>query len=269
MIRQTFPQSGEYVIKARLARDTQDNIPRFDEAHQLEVMIDGERVSLFTIPGDPDTGVRDSALTRVRQDVDASLEIRLPVKAGPHTVGVAFLKKSSAQVDTVYTGAFSRRFLELKQPFQRPFPGGLGNDDTRYLPYLASVTVTGPFNASAAADTPSRRRVFICRPRAATGELACAQKILRSLARRAFRRPVTDADLKPLLTFYHEGRQDGFDSGIELAVQRLLMSPEFLFRLERDPAGARTPRTLSAIWSWRHGSRFSSGAAFPTMSCWT
>ena len=257
LIRQTFPQSGEYVIKARLARDTEDNIPRFDEAHELEVTIDGARVGLFEIPGDPDTGVRqDQSMTRVRQDLDAALQVRVPVGAGPHAVGVAFLKKSSAQVDTVYAGAFSPKFLALKQPFQRPFPGGFGNDDTRYLPYLASVTVTGPFNALASNDTPSRRQVFICRPLAAANELPCARQILRSLARRAFRRPVTDADLKPLLAFYDEGRQDGFDSGIELAVQRLLMSPEFLFRVERDPAGV-APNAAYVISDLELASRLS------------
>jgi mono/diheme cytochrome c family protein len=244
LVRFTFPQDGEYVISARLARDTEDNIPRFDEPHDLEVMVDGERVHVFTLPGDPLTAsIRDpNVLGRVRQDLDAKLQARVAVKAGPREVGLAFLKKPSAQVDTLYPGAFSPRVLALKQPFQRPYAGGFGNDDHRFQPYLASVTIGGPYNSRPAVDTPSRRRIFTCRPVRPSDEARCADGILRSLARRAYRRPVADADLKPLLAFYEEGRTDGFEAGIELAVQRLLMSPEFLFRVERDAKGVAPGR---------------------------
>ena len=242
LVRHTFPHDGEYEIKAKLARDTEDNIPRFDETHELEVAVDGERVHLFTLPGDPLTQMPrgGNLLERVRQDLDAKLEIRIPVKAGPRDVGLSFLKKPSAEVDTVYAGAFSPRQLALKRPFYRPYAGGLGNDDTRFQPHLASVTISGPFNARVSPETTSRQRIFVCRPAQASSEPACAARILRTLARRAFRRPVVDADLKPLLKFFEEGRAEGFDAGIQLAVQRLLVSPEFLFRVERDPAVSPT-----------------------------
>jgi hypothetical protein len=235
----TFPATGEYKINAKLARDIEDNIPRFDEPEDLEVTIDGERVQVFTIPGDPDRGgasSRDTTLLKVRQNLDAMLEVRVPIKSGMHQVGVAFLKKPSAQVDTVYTGAFSPRFLELKQPFQRPYAGGFGNDDTRFQPYLASVTITGPFDLSPNDQRADRNGIFSCVPET-PDETACAKKILTKLARRAYRRPVGDSDLRPLLEFFEQGRTDGFAAGLELALQRLLVSPNFLFRIEREPVG--------------------------------
>jgi hypothetical protein len=258
LVRYTFPHDGEYEIKAKLARDTEDNIPRFDETHELEVTVDGARVHMFTLEGDPLTQApRDrNPLARVRQDLDAKLEIRVPIKAGPRALGLAFLKKPSAQVDTVYAGAFSPPNLALKQPFHRPYAGGLGNDDTRFQPHLASVTISGPFNARVASETPSRQRIFVCRPRQASAEVACATRILRTLARRAYRRPVDDADLKPLVKFFEEGRVEGFDAGIQLAVQRLLVSPEFLFRVEREPA-VRPPNGVYRISDLELASRLS------------
>ncbi|MGE3509426.1 MAG: DUF1592 domain-containing protein [Vicinamibacterales bacterium] len=237
LVHYTFPQDGEYLIKARLARDTEDNIPRFDESHELEVTVDGERVQLFTLPGEPLTQVpRDpNLMARVRQDLDANLEVRVPVRAGRRALGVAFIKKSSSEVDTVYAGAFGPRNLALKQPFHRPYAGGFGNDDTRFQPHLASITLTGPFHARPTSDTPSRQRIFVCRPVARSDETACATKILGVLARRAYRRPVLDEDLAPLMRLFEDGRAEGFDAGIELALQRLLVGPEFLFRVERDP----------------------------------
>jgi mono/diheme cytochrome c family protein len=238
LIRYSFPSSGEYTISAKLARDIEDNIPRFDEPDDLEVTIDGRRVVVFPIPADPDRGAssRDATMLKVRQSLDAMLDVRVPIQAGAHQVGVAFLKKPAAQVDTVYGGAFSARFLELKQPFQRPYAGGFGNDDMRFQPYLASVTITGPFNAVSSGKPGDGHASFGCRPLRATEERACAKTIFAKLARRAYRRRIGDADLEPLLHFFEQGRSDGFDAGIELALQRLLVSPDFLFRIERDPA---------------------------------
>jgi hypothetical protein len=111
-------------------------------------------------------------------------------------------------------------------------------------PGVASVTITGPFNATGAQDTPSRRRIFVCRPTGQANESACARQIVATLARRAYRRPVTDAEVETLLTFYRDGRQnDGFDGGIEAAVRRLLVAPEFLFRVESDPANTKAGGT--------------------------
>ena len=161
-----------------------------------------------------------------RQDLDADWQVRLPVKAGPREVQVAFLKKPSAAVETV------------RLPFLRPYAGAGG--DTRYQPYLSMVTISGPFGVSSSGDTPSRDRLFVCRPvsPADAEESACAREILATLARRAYRRPVTHVDLEMLLAFYRDGRAEGgFDVGIQRALERLLVSPQFLLRIERDPAG--------------------------------
>ena len=146
------------------------------------------------------------------------------------------------------------------------------------MPYVDRVTIIGPAGAAGwrdreppptpEADTPSRRAILTCRPAKAAEEAQCARQILSTLARRAYRRPVTDADVRAAARrSIDEGRDDAdFEAGIEAALRRLLVSPEFLFRLERDPANvaARTPTTGSAISSWRRGCRSSSGAAFRT-----
>jgi hypothetical protein len=129
----------------------------------------------------------------------------------------------------------------LRQRFQRPI--FLSNNislvaATPYQPAVASVTITGPYNARGPGNTPSRSRVFLCHPTKSSEEVGCARKILSTLARRAYRRPVTDADVQSLVSFYQEGRtESGFEGGIEAALQALLVSPEFIFRIERDPRG--------------------------------
>jgi hypothetical protein len=237
LIDLTFPEEGEYVIKARLARDSQDNIPRYDDTHHLEVTLDGERVELFTLPGEPDTSAREGGGYRsVRQDVDAHLEARFAVKAGARKVGVAFLKQPSALVEIIRTNPFSPKYLALKQPFLRPYAGGGGErEETRSQPYLASVSLSGPFNARRADDTPSRRRIFVCQPTTPASEPDCAKLILSTLARRAYRGLVTKGDVDSLLAFYQQGRADGdFEAGIELALRRLLTHPAFLTRIEHE-----------------------------------
>jgi hypothetical protein len=154
---------------------------------------------------------------------EATLEVRTPVKAGPREIGVAFIQKTEAEPEA------------LRQPFLRPYNGQV------VQPQLESVTITGPFVAGdgrPSEDTPSRNRIFVCHPARAAEEAPCARRILSTLARRAFRRASTDQDLQSLLPFYEAGRSKGgsFDSGIEVALRRLLVSPEFLFRIERDPA---------------------------------
>ena len=262
LVQWTFPQDAEYVIKARLTRDTQDYLPQYSETHQLEITVDGERVQLFTLPGEPDevgtTRVRYGgelseqriARDRRREQLDASLKVRVPVEAGPRKIGVAFLEKPLGLVETVRASPFSRSKLLLRQPFLRPYAGGFGNEEGRFQPYLLSVTITGPFNPRGPGDTPSRRRIFSCRPARVSDEESCASEILATLARRAYRRPVTDEDVEVLLAFYHTRRIDQeFEAGIELALQRLLMSPDFLFRIEQEPAGIapNTPYRVSDL----------------------
>jgi hypothetical protein len=232
LIDYTFPADGEYEIAVRLSRlglsgGATEDIPRFSESHDLEVTLDGVGLRVFTLAGDVlPPGQRQDAYQQGRTDLDANWRLRLAVKAGTRRIGAAFIKKSSALNETV------------RLPFLRPYAGAGG--DTRYQPYLSSVIVTGPLGANSPEDTPSRRRIFSCRPEGEAAQLACATSILDGLARRAYRRPVTRADVERLLPFYTEARADGgFDAGIEAALTRLLVSPSFLFRIERDPGGAQ------------------------------
>ena len=224
-----------YGIRVQLSRDASGTLKPFDTPHQLEVSLDGEPLQTFTAGEPPPPGPRSSPeyrewLARQRA-LDDAWEVRVPVRAGPHTVQVTFHQKTSAYAET------------LRQPFLRPYTSITGGD-TRYQPYVGSVTVAGPFEASGARPvegTPSRDRIFVCRPASggADDEAACAREIFSTLARRAYRRPVTERDLAVLLDFYAQGRADGgFEAGVELGLRRLLASPEFLFRVERDPADA-------------------------------
>ena len=215
----TFPLDGEYEIEVRLARNRNENVEGLREPHVLEMTLDGERLDLFTVV--PDRNRLGSYYAD--EDVDKHLNLRIPVTAGPHTFGAAFLQKNSALIESE------------RQPYQAQF-----NQDRhpRQQPAVHSVSISGPFAATGAGDTPSRRRVFTCQPATAADEADCAATIISSLARRAYRRPVSFTDIEMPLAFYERGRADGdFEAGIELALRALLTSPEFLFRIERDPVG--------------------------------
>ena len=228
-----FPEDAEYVISVL------PDGPLFIEPHELEVALDGERVEIFTVGRTLEPGERRSEYVGEA----ASREVRLRIPAGPHRIGVAFLRKTAAEQE------------RIRKLYLRPFTGEGSGSDSRYQPYVDSVTITGPFETSGthpSIDTPSRSRLFVCRP--PTGDTlaatACATEILSTLARRAYRRPVTSDEIDRLLVFYEEAAiKNGFDSGIELALRRILVSPEFLFRIERDPPGSasRTTYTLSSL----------------------
>ncbi|HEX5109648.1 MAG TPA: DUF1592 domain-containing protein, partial [Vicinamibacterales bacterium] len=160
---------------------------------------------------------------------NAALEIRLPMKAGPQTIAVTFIRKSAAYVDDL-----TQRFDSTTGDLQTGVQFGYTT-----VPHLSSVEVLGPYTITGPGDTPSRERIFVCRPATAAEETSCARRILSTLARRALRRSVTDADLAPLMAFYAEGRKAGtFDRGVEMGLRRLLADPGFAFRFERDPASA-------------------------------
>ena len=232
----TFPEDAVYGIRIQLSRDASGTLKPFDTPHRLEVSLDGELLETFTVGEPPPPGAARSDpeyqdwLARQRA-ADDGWEVRAPVRAGPHTVQVTFHQKTSAYAET------------LRQPFLRPYTSITGGD-TRYQPYVGSVTVAGPFEASGArpaGGTPSRDRIFVCRPASpdTADEAACAREIFSTLARRAYRRPVTGRDLAVLREFYEQGRAEGgFEAGIELGLRRLLASPDFLFRVAREPAGA-------------------------------
>ncbi len=214
-----FPLDGEYEIQVRLSRNRNENVEGLTEQHELELTLDGERLRVFEIV--PNRNELHGYYAD--EDVDKGLLVRLSVDAGPHVVGAAFLKKSSALIETE------------RQPYDAHF-----NMDRhpRTQPAVRSVAIAGPFEATGAGDTPSRRRVFVCQPVVVAEEAACARTIIENLARRAYRRPVSGADLAAPLAFYERGRaHGGFEDGIELALRALLTSTEFLFRIERDPDG--------------------------------
>ena len=217
---------------------------------------------------------------------DRKLEIRQPVAAGLRSIGVTFLRES-AKAEVALPGGrgaaaaaaagapgagrgslpMAQLDLRLDGVKVKRFEVPEGNNP----PQATGVTISGPYNITGPGDTPSRARIFVCRPAGEKDEEPCARKILAGVARRAFRRPVTDADLKPLMAFYRGGReQRDFDFGIEKALRALLVSPDFLFRVEQDPQAARPAACIgSAIWNWRRGCPSSCGVPFPTTSCWT
>ena len=230
-VTHNFPADGEYEIQVRLSRNRNENVEGLYDPHDLEITLDGERLQVFEIR--PNRMV--VAGYYADADIDKHLRVRVAVGAGPHRVGAAFLKKSSALIETE------------RQPYDAHF-----NMDRhpRTQPGVRSVAIAGPFATAGVGDTPSRRRIFVCRPARAVDEPACARTIIGTLARRAYRRPVSDADLAGPLAFYARGRErGGFEDGIELTLRALLTSTEFLFRIEHDPAGLPpgTPYRLSDV----------------------
>jgi hypothetical protein len=211
----TFPVNAEYEINVRLTRDRNEHVEGLTEPHDVEILLDGARVALVTVKPPPPGNDYHLA--------DKDLDIRVPVTAGPHVVTATFPKRASVLLETE------------RQPYQAHF-----NMDRhpRIQPAVYSISVNGPYNAKGAGDTPSRRRILVCAPKGSTDETACATRIFSTLMRRAYRRPVTSADLQAPLHFFDEGRRDGgFEAGVEMGLRAVLVSPEFLFRVEQDPAG--------------------------------
>jgi len=266
-VRSEFPVDGTYIVKVEVGAAN---------GHDLEVTVDGERVALRSLgsggpgapsvdappgqpdPSDPDptppsvdrpavqgrgAGPTDAAGSggaagarggraggRGRAAAPPPLEFPLALKAGPKLIGVAFVQRTEARDEATL----------------RPRMRSRGTQ-----PAINSVTISGPYKVTGTGDSPSRRRVFVCRPASAKGsgeagsssaeETACARRILSTLARRAYRRPANETDLRDLLPFYEQGRKQGsFDLGIQKALERLLVSPQFLFRIEREPANVAT-----------------------------
>lgn len=229
-VRHAFPLDGEYVFTIKLKRNgTVSSIDGIEEdEHQIEVRIDHAIVKQFSIGGKfpgPDPGVliappeddlEGRRIHDYRVNADKDLEVRLPIKAGERLISVAFTDSAPSALENVRSGR----------------SGGLPGVDMLY--------VGGPFNGKAPQETASRQQIFTCRPRTSAEEEPCARKIISSLEKRAYRRPVTDRDVEPLMAIYKEGRAGkNFDSGIERALEALLSSPKFLIRVEREPAGVK------------------------------
>ncbi len=236
-VRYHFPVDGEYLIKIQLRTNWQDYILGMGTPHQLDVRIDGALVKRLTVGGEargrpaPTTFTiaepGDPEWERYLHEADDDLEVRVSVQAGPRLVSVSFVRN-----------------LWEPEGILKPRQAGevLSNDESYYgNAAVSSVAIGGPYASTGPGNTPSRRAIFSCRPGSAVDERTCATEILSRLARRAYRRPVTADDLGTLLGFFESGRggdgDGGFDAGIQLAVERLLVDPDFLLRIERDPAG--------------------------------
>jgi hypothetical protein len=221
LIHHNFPLDADYEFNVILLRNIVGYLTGMEFQHQLEVSIDGQRVFLAPVGGEEDLKLVDTNLALAGDTLDARLKTKVHVKAGPHDVAVTFLRRDSSESD---------------EPLQ-PFTRDLDLQNMNGIPLIDHVQITGPFAATGPGDTPSRRRIFVCTPANSQDEVACAKKILGTLARRAYRRPVTDGDMETLLNFYQAGKnQGGFESGIENSLRLILASPKFLFRSEPDPA---------------------------------
>jgi hypothetical protein len=235
IVRHNFPQDAEYELQVRLQRDRNEQIEGLTEVHQMEVTLDGAKLQQFTLRPLVRGPAQAQSDYYAEDKGDAGLKLRVSVKAGPHELGVAFVKRPSALIETE------------RQPYQARF-----NMDRhpRSQPAVYSLSIVGPFDAAGAGDTPSRRRVLVCRPKAVGEEAGCARTIISTLARRAYRRPIKDADIQVPFSFFEKARvADGFESGIEMAMRAILVSPEFLFRIERDPPNivANTPYRVNDV----------------------
>jgi hypothetical protein len=234
-IEHFFPVDGEYEIQVEMLRNGFEYIRGILEPHPLQVLVDGEPVKQFTVGGErrgksgpiyANSGVIGDTEQEVyeRRTGDEGLEVRLPLQAGRHAVAAAFLK------ETLQAEGVLRPRMSLYQ--YTTYKGG--------DPSVGSIVIGGPYNASKADETPSRKKIFGCYPQSAAEEESCAQKIFAKMARLAYRRPVTSGDVETLLSFYRKGREDGdFEAGIEMALRRMLVDSEFLIRIERDPTNSR------------------------------
>jgi mono/diheme cytochrome c family protein len=263
-IHHNFPTDGDYVIKIRLRRSGDfhdERIIGVAEPHRIEVRLDNVLIKQFTVGGQypdespagaaPKTPLKDTddryahmtPRDRSEYTADAGLETRFHAQAGPRLVAIDFEAQTA----------------EPEGPWQSHLAGfdEFNKRVKEILPAVDKVTLDGPFDGTGVGQTPSRRRIFLCRPSGPDEELPCARKILGTLARRPYRRPVTDRDVQPLLSLYKAGRTDGgFEAGIKLALRGILVSPEFLFRIERDPP-RQAPGTAYGISDLELASRLS------------
>jgi Protein of unknown function (DUF1592)/Protein of unknown function (DUF1588)/Protein of unknown function (DUF1585)/Protein of unknown function (DUF1587)/Protein of unknown function (DUF1595)/Planctomycete cytochrome C len=243
-VRYNFPLDGEYTVRIRLKRTKGIEGPRIiglGEPRRLDVRLDGERIKLFAFGGESDN--------RRPDEVEASLKVEFPAKAGSRVVGVTFLDEALAP-----TGMQRPPYAEVQLKGWGP------RDDGRRPPGIESVAIGGPYNAQRASTTPSRSRIFVCSPKGARDEERCARQILSTLSRYAYRRPVTDSDVDLLMNYYRAGHDsqandNAFEEGIRMALEMILVSPDFLFRVELDPPDAA--RGIHRVSAFELASRLS------------
>jgi len=238
----TAPIDAEYVVAAKLARDMNEQVPAWSEPQHLEISVDGARVALFTLDGVKESPPEDErdltnqivqirsrfrlspADRAARNRADDDWQVRVQLSAGRHEVVAAFISTTA----TLDEGS--------RLPFERPYPGYINIPETRRGAYLRSIEITGPFDAPDRTSDRSRERVFVCAPAKddQSERIAeCARRILSTLVRRGYRRNVSDSDIEPFMNLYYEASaKEGFDEGIRIALKRLLISPEFIYRVE-------------------------------------
>ena len=245
--RYHFPADGEYQFKVQLGSNWQDYIRGMGRRHELDLRIDSEIVRRFTVGGEAPPGAAPTTFSPAElgspeweeyvREADSPLDIRVPVEGGPHLVGVSFVR-SMWEPEGILQPQMAGELLSNDEMF---------HGDAR----VHSLTIEGPYEGVLPSDTPSRQKIFGCYPTEASEEGECATQILSRLARLSYRQPVTDQDLRTLLAFFEDGRERGgsFDSGIQLALERLLVDPAFLLRVQEDPADAvpGQPYRLSEI----------------------
>ena len=235
LISYTFPEDAEYEVQVRLTRDRNEEVEGLHGEHELELLLDRRHVTSFKVTP-PSNGSKNFEL------VDQHLKFRFPVTAGPHQLGVTFVKDPSSLLET------------RREPYAAHFNM---HRHPRLTPAIYQVSINGPYAEKGPGDSPSRRRIFIASPTKPEEEEACARQILSNLMRRAYRREVTDADLQKPLAFYQEARKEnGFEAGIENALSAILVSPPFLFKVEQDPE-ALAPHTAYRISDLELASRIS------------
>ena len=226
VVRHIFPADGEYKLSARLFRGIEEGyagVEGNDTPHTFVITIDGEEVFTTTIGGPKDHEEQAKSLTEWQPVVDARMTTRVKVRAGPHNVGFTWRERPAQQQDVWEPS--------LRDSQEIHMVGG--------MPKIRTAMIEGPYNVTGVSATPSRDRIFVCRPASAAEEASCAERIFTNLTRRAYRRPVTGDDVQAPLAFYRQARQNAetFDAGVRAGLARVLSSTSFLYRMERDPAG--------------------------------
>jgi mono/diheme cytochrome c family protein len=227
VVTPTLPLDGEYQFQVKLFRTNLGTMRGLEYPHQLEISVDGQRVHVASFGGDAEIAASSENPTTTGDDIDNRFTVRVRMKAGPRQIAVAFIEKTHAK-NTRRLQSYTRSSADTID-----FSGH---------PHIDQFFVTGPFNPTGVGTTPSRRRIFVCEPSTQRGVPAapCAQKILSTIARRAYRGDLTPDDVRVLMDFYRRGRRDSgtFAGGIELGLRRILASPKFVFRVEHDPVNA-------------------------------
>ena len=245
LVNHTFPLDAEYTFFVRLLTTTVSNIRGLEYPHDLVLLVDGAEVARATVGGKEDMDQSFENATTSMEAINARLTFRVAVKAGPRTVAAAFVHKSAALPNATL------------QPYLQTTSDTV---DYTGIPHVESLLLTGPYDVTGPGDTPSRRRILLCQPASVAEEPGCATRILSTVARRAYRRPLTDGpggDVETLVEFFELGRRRGtFEAGIELGLRRILASPDFVFRMESDPAEL-APGTVYRVGDMELASRLS------------